>query len=98
MRLFETHSGSDGAHPAPVIALKSEVCGRFVKFTGRGPAMFAVLGIARGHKGAPKISSDVGRGARFMVLFLANEPPDNGAPRVTGFSPIFSPKADYVET
>ncbi len=35
---------------------------------GRGPGMFAVLGVVRGHKGAG-----------FKVLFPANESPGNGA-------------------
>ncbi|MGD9353485.1 MAG: PAS domain S-box protein [Desulfobacterales bacterium] len=48
------------------------------KFTGRGLGMSAVLGIVRGHKGALKIYSEVGKGTTFKVLFPANELSDNG--------------------
>ncbi|NQT13121.1 MAG: response regulator, partial [Planctomycetes bacterium] len=48
------------------------------KFTGRGLGLSAVLGIVRGHKGALKVCSDVGKGTTFTVLFPANEPADNG--------------------
>ena len=48
------------------------------KVTGRGLGMAAVLGIVRGHKGALKIYSEVGKGTTFKVLFPANEPSDNG--------------------
>ncbi len=48
------------------------------KFTGRGLGMSAVLGIVRGHKGALKIYSEVGKGTTFKVLFPANERLDNG--------------------
>jgi PAS domain S-box-containing protein len=39
------------------------------KFTGRGLGMSAVLGIVRGHKGALKIYSEVGKGTTFRVFF-----------------------------
>jgi len=39
------------------------------KFTGRGLGLAAVLGIVRGHRGAVKIYSEVGRGTTFKVLF-----------------------------
>ncbi len=39
------------------------------KFTGRGLGMSATLGIVRGHKGAIKCYSEVGRGTTFKILF-----------------------------
>ncbi len=41
------------------------------KFTGRGLGLAAVLGIIRGHKGALKVYSEVGRGTTFRILFPA---------------------------
>ena len=49
------------------------------KFTGRGLGMSAVLGIVRGHKGALMISSEVGRGTTFRVLFPVTERLRSGA-------------------
>lgn len=39
------------------------------KFTGRGLGMSAILGIVRGHHGAIKAYSEVGKGTTFKVLF-----------------------------
>ncbi len=39
------------------------------KFAGRGLGMAAVMGIARGHRGAIYVDSEVSRGTRIRVLF-----------------------------
>jgi PAS domain S-box-containing protein len=49
------------------------------KFTGRGLGMAAVLGIVRGHKGAIRIASEVGKGTSVIVL-LPGAGPDVSLP------------------
>jgi PAS domain S-box-containing protein len=41
------------------------------KFAGRGLGLAAVLGIARGHKGALEVQSELGRGTTFRIFFPA---------------------------
>ncbi|MDH3640707.1 MAG: response regulator [Gammaproteobacteria bacterium] len=45
------------------------------KFTGRGLGMAAALGIARGHGGAIKVYSEVGRGTTFKLFLPTTDSP-----------------------
>jgi signal transduction histidine kinase/CheY-like chemotaxis protein len=58
------------------------------KMTGRGLGLAAVLGIVRGHRGALKVSSEVGKGTTFKVAFPAIDlraqlRPTSGSPEST---------------
>jgi PAS domain S-box-containing protein len=49
------------------------------KFTGRGLGLASVLGIVRGHKGGLHVTSGVGKGTSFSILFpLLHEMPTTG--------------------
>ncbi len=48
------------------------------KFTGRGLGMSAIIGIVRGHHGAIKVYSEVGKGTTFKTLFPATDGSQTG--------------------
>jgi CheY-like chemotaxis protein len=66
------------------------------KSTGRGLGMAAVLGIVRGHKGAIRIASEVGKGTTVTVLLPAAGPEVSLRVERPATSPVARPAAAAV--
>jgi CheY-like chemotaxis protein len=63
------------------------------KFKGRGLGLAAVMGIVRAHGGALKVSSVLGEGSTFEVIFPALKTPSSGTVAVT--KPERAPKKSF---
>jgi hypothetical protein len=61
------------------------------RFTGRGLGLSAVMGIARGHKGALKVYSAPKRGSTFKVLFQASASPAQTSLRAVSGGVVLPP-------
>ncbi len=68
------------------------------KFTGRGLGLAAVLGIMRGHHGAIQVSSVVGEGTTFRLLFPPQAEFNSESPPLTTlFAPAYKAKILVVD-
>ena len=66
------------------------------KFTGRGLGLAAVLGIIRGHRGAIKVSSRLGRGTTVQTLFPLEPFPRVPKEMDREPGPVWAPKGQGV--